>query len=49
MGLYEQTGDIGLVAEMLGHKSTETTKRYAKATEKKKKEALDKMSVYMGV
>lgn len=49
MGLYDQTGDIGLVAEMLGHKSTETTKRYAKATEKKKKEALDKMSAYMGV
>lgn len=49
MGLYDQTGDIGLVAEMLGHRSTETTKRYARATEKRKQEAIGMMSNYMGV
>lgn len=49
MGLYDQTGDIGLVAEMLGHRSTETTKRYARATEQKKQKAVGMMSNYMGI
>lgn len=47
--LLEEVGDIGLVSDLLGHKSPETTKRYARSSEKKKSEALQKMSSYMGV
>ena len=37
--LYEQTGDIYLVQQQLGHKSIKNTQRYAKIGEEKKKEA----------
>lgn len=37
--LYEQTGDIYLVQEVLGHKNIANTRRYAKVSEAKKKEA----------
>ncbi len=44
--LYEQTGDIYLVADMLGHKNIQNTQRYALNTAKRKKNAaniLDKL------
>lgn len=47
--LLEEVNDVGLVADILGHKSPETTKRYARSSEKKKNEALKRMSIYMGV
>ena len=37
--LYEQTGDIYLVQTQLGHKNIENTKRYAKVSDDKKREA----------
>lgn len=37
--LYEKTGDIYLVQKQLGHKNIENTKRYAKMSENKMKEA----------
>jgi site-specific recombinase XerC len=37
--LYEQTGDIYLVQQQLGHKNIENTKRYAKVSETKMREA----------
>ncbi len=37
--LYEQTGDIYLVQQQLGHKNIENTRRYAKVSEDRKKEA----------
>lgn len=37
--LYEKTGDIYLVQQQLGHKNIENTKRYAKVSEQKRKEA----------
>ena len=37
--LYEKTGDIYLVQKQLGHKNIENTKRYAKVSEDKMKEA----------
>lgn len=37
--LYEQTGDIYLVQQQLGHKNIENTKRYARVSEQKRKEA----------
>ena len=39
--LYEQTGDIYLVQQQLGHKSINNTKRYAKISEDRKKTAAD--------
>lgn len=37
--LYEQTGDIYLVQQQLGHKSINNTRRYAKVSEKRKRDA----------
>ena len=37
--LYEETGDIYLVQQQLGHKNIENTKRYAAVSERKKREA----------
>lgn len=37
--LYEQTNDIYLVAETLHHQSIQTTRRYAKMSEERKREA----------
>ena len=37
--LYESTGDIYLVQQQLGHKSIENTKRYAKVSDEKRREA----------
>lgn len=42
--VYDTTGDIYLVSELLGHKSPETTKKYARASEQKKQEALEHMT-----
>ena len=39
--LYEQTGDIYLVQQQLGHKNIENTKRYARVSEQKRREAAD--------
>lgn len=36
--LYEETGDIYLVQQQLGHKNINNTKKYAKISEKKRKE-----------
>lgn len=44
---YEQTGDIYLVSQALGHRSTETTRRYARASEKKIAEASNRMLQYI--
>lgn len=49
MSAYEQTEDIYLVSELLGHKSPETTRHYVRATEKKKKEVIDMMGNLVGV
>lgn len=38
--LYDQTKDILLVADMLGHENIETTKRYTRASEESKKQAV---------
>lgn len=37
--LYEKTGDIYLVADVLGHKNISNTRRYANISQKKRKEA----------
>jgi len=37
--LYEQTGDIYLVQQQLGHKNIANTQRYAKVSEERKREA----------
>ena len=37
--LYEQTGDIYLVQQQLGHKSINNTRRYAKVSEQKRRDA----------
>lgn len=39
MKLYDKTGDIYLTAQQLGHASIANTKKYAKATEDKRREA----------
>lgn len=39
--LYEATGDIYLVQDVLGHKNISNTMRYAKVSERKRKEAVD--------
>lgn len=39
--LYEQTGDIYLVQEVLGHKNIANTRRYARVSEAKKRQAAD--------
>lgn len=38
---YEETHDIYLTGEVLGHKNFENTKKYAKVTEKRRREAAD--------
>ena len=42
--LYEQTGDIYLVADVLGHHNIQNTKRYAKISDSKKRAAADVLS-----
>ena len=37
--LYEQTGDIYLVQQQLGHKNIKNTERYAKVSDQKMTEA----------
>ena len=44
--LYNEIGDIYVVSELLGHESPETTKRYARVSEKRKEEALEKISKF---
>ena len=44
---YEQTRDIYLVAQALGHKSTETTKRYARVSQERITEASQNMCEYI--
>ena len=44
--LYNEIGDIYVVSELLGHESPETTKRYAKISEKRKVDALEKISSF---
>lgn len=41
VAVYDQTKDIMLVADMLGHDSIETTTRYTRASEESKKEAVN--------
>lgn len=43
--LYEKTGDIYLTGNALGHRSTETTKRYAGVSDRKKK-SIQNISLY---
>lgn len=42
--LYEQTGDIYLVADVLGHHNIQNTKRYAKVSNSRKQFAADTLS-----
>lgn len=42
--LYEKTGDIYLVADVLGHSNIQNTRRYAKMSNEKRKFAADKLS-----
>ena len=44
-GLYEQTGDVFTVQEMLGHKSIATTQKYLGVNYASVREALQKMSL----
>ena len=45
--LYEETGDIYVVAEVLGHKDVNTTKRhYAASSENIRKKAAEKVKLY---
>lgn len=39
--LYEETGDIYLVQQQLGHKSINNTQRYARVSEQRRREAAD--------
>ena len=39
--LYENTGDIYIVQQQLGHKNIQNTQRYAKVSDEKKREAAD--------
>lgn len=39
--LYEQTGDIYLVQQQLGHKSIKNTERYARVSDQRKREAAE--------
>lgn len=48
MNLYEATGDVYLVAEALGHKNIQNTRIYAKASERKMREAADLMDHIYG-
>lgn len=41
--VYEQTGDIYLTADILGHSNIQNTKRYASISEEKKKKAASAM------
>ena len=43
--LYEQTGDVFTVQEMLGHKSIATTQKYLGVNYASVREALQKMSL----
>lgn len=40
MKVYDKSGDINLTSELLGHKNPRNTKKYAKATEERKREAI---------
>lgn len=42
--LYDATGDIYLVADLLGHSNIQNTRRYAKVSNEKRKFAADKLS-----
>ena len=42
--LYEQTGDIYLVADVLGHANIQNTRRYAKVSNGKRIDAANKLS-----
>lgn len=42
--LYDETGDIYLVADVLGHHNIQNTRRYAKVSEDKRKYAAEKLS-----
>ena len=42
--LYDATGDIYLVADVLGHHNIQNTKRYAKVSNSKKEFAADTLS-----
>lgn len=42
--LYNQTGDIYLVSEMLGHSNPETTRKYVRANDEQKKGAVKLMA-----
>ena len=44
INLYDTTGDIFLVADVLGHHNIENTKRYTKVSNAKRKYAADKLS-----
>jgi integrase/recombinase XerD len=39
-GIWEKTGDLLLVSDLLGHKQVETTRRYLQLDEAKKREAV---------
>lgn len=43
--LYEQTGDVFIVQEMLGHRSISTTQKYLGVNSAKVREAIQKMSL----
>ena len=45
--LYEKSGDLYLVAEVLGHKNLQNTKRYATAVDKKKKVAAEMLGAIL--
>lgn len=42
--LYEQTADIYLVADVLGHKNIQNTRRYAQISDNRRKQAADQLS-----
>ncbi len=46
---YNAVGDIYVVADLLGHNKVETTKKYAQANERKKKEASNMMGDFVGL
>lgn len=45
--LYEQTSDVYLVADVLGHKNLSNTRRYTKQSENRRRQAADIMSDFM--